>query len=188
MAGGVRLGLQLGRPGCQISRAACRRTARIATVITRWTAVVGPNRFARSPHLAHGTRRCSARRPVAGRQSSRPHEAPRNRDVEPGRVWSADQLDAFLSAAQRHRLFAFYCVAASTGAGRGELRYLRWHAVDLDTAEVTFGRSTAVVRGQRIEGTTKGGGGLAARHPDGMPASTNSKTTGTAIRQPRSSS
>jgi integrase len=28
---------------------------------------------------------------------------PRNRDVEPGRVWSADQLDAFLRAAQPHR-------------------------------------------------------------------------------------
>jgi len=29
--------------------------------------------------------------------------------------------------------------------------------VDLDAAEVTFGGSTAVVRGQRVEGTTKGG-------------------------------
>ena len=29
--------------------------------------------------------------------------------------------------------------------------------MDLDTAEVTFGGSTAVVRGQRVEGTTKGG-------------------------------
>jgi integrase len=44
-----------------------------------------------------------------------------------------------------------------TGARRGELPYLRWHAVDLDAAEVTFGGSTAVVRGQRVEGTTKGG-------------------------------
>ena len=82
---------------------------------------------------------------------------PRNRDVEPGRVWSADQLDAFLMAAQPHRLFAFYRLAAYTGARRGELLYLRWDAVDLDAAEVTFGGSTAVVRGQRVEGTTKGG-------------------------------
>ena len=29
--------------------------------------------------------------------------------------------------------------------------------MDLDAAEVTFGGSTAVVRGQRVEGTTKGG-------------------------------
>jgi integrase len=48
-------------------------------------------------------------------------------------------------------------LAAYTGARRGELLYLRWGAVDLDTAEVIFGGSTAVVRGQRIEGTTKGG-------------------------------
>jgi integrase len=43
------------------------------------------------------------------------------------------------------------------GARRGELLYLRWSAVDLDAAEVTFGGSTAVVRGHRVEGTTKGG-------------------------------
>ena len=29
--------------------------------------------------------------------------------------------------------------------------------MDLDAAEITFGGSTAVVRGQRVEGTTKGG-------------------------------
>lgn len=47
--------------------------------------------------------------------------------------------------------------AAYTGARRGELLYLRWSALDLDAAEVTFGGSAAVVRGQRIEGSTKGG-------------------------------
>ena len=73
-------------------------------------------------------------------------------------VYRADtyQLGAFLTAAQGHRLFAFYRLAAFTGARRGELLYLRWEAVNLDMAEVTFG-STAVVRGQRLEGTTKGG-------------------------------
>jgi integrase len=54
-------------------------------------------------------------------------------------------------------LFAFYRLAAYTGARRGELLYLRWSAVELDAAEVTFGGSTAVMRGQRVEGTTKGG-------------------------------
>jgi integrase len=48
-------------------------------------------------------------------------------------------------------------LAAYTGARRGELLYLRWDAVDLDAAEVTFGGSTAVVRGLRVEDTTKGG-------------------------------
>jgi integrase len=82
---------------------------------------------------------------------------PRNPGAEPTRVWTAEQLHAFLTDAQPHRLFAFYRLAAYTGARRGELLYLRWHAIDLDAAEVTFGGSTAVVRGQRVEGTTKGG-------------------------------
>jgi integrase len=82
---------------------------------------------------------------------------PRSTSSEPIQVWTADQLGTFLAAARSHRLFAFYRLAAYTGARRGELLYLRWHALDLDAAEVTFGGSTAVVRGQRVEGTTKGG-------------------------------
>ena len=82
---------------------------------------------------------------------------PRHHGTEPVRVWTTGQLDSFLSAARSHRLYAFYRLAAYTGARRGELLYLRWSAVDLDVAEVTFRGSTAVVRGQRIEGTTKGG-------------------------------
>src|SRR5215475_8498483 len=82
---------------------------------------------------------------------------PRSTNFEPMHVWTAHQLGAFLTTARSHRLFAFYRLAADTGARRGELLYLRWSAVDLDAAEVTFGGSTAVVRGQRIEGTTKGG-------------------------------
>jgi integrase len=82
---------------------------------------------------------------------------PRQRGVEPTRVWTAEQMDTFLTAARSHRLFAFYRLAAYTGARRGELLYLRWQAVNLGATEITFGGSPAVVRGQRIEGTTKGG-------------------------------
>jgi integrase len=82
---------------------------------------------------------------------------PRHHAPEPVQVWTTEQLDSFLSAARSHRLYAFYRLAAYTGARRGELLYLRWAAVDLDGVEVTFGGSTAVVRGQRVEGTTKGG-------------------------------
>lgn len=69
---------------------------------------------------------------------------PRSSGAEPTRVWTAEQLDAFLTTARSHRLFAFYRLAAYTGARRGELLYLRWHALDLDAAEVTFGGSTAL--------------------------------------------
>ena len=82
---------------------------------------------------------------------------PKSNAAEPIQVWTVEQLGSFLAAARSHRLFAFYRLAAYTGARRGELLYLRWSAVDLDAAEVTFGGSTAVVRGQRVEGTTKGG-------------------------------
>jgi len=82
---------------------------------------------------------------------------PRNRVAEPKQVWTVQQLAAFLATARSHRLFAFYRLAAYTGARRGELLYLRWEAIKIDAAEITFGGSTAVVRGQRVEGTTKGG-------------------------------
>ena len=82
---------------------------------------------------------------------------PRDRGAEPSRVWAADQLDSFLAFARSHRLYAFYRLAAYSGARRGELLYLRWSAVDLDAGEVTLGGSTAVVHGHRVEGTTKGG-------------------------------
>jgi integrase len=82
---------------------------------------------------------------------------PRATAAEPVQVWTVEQLGSFLTAARSHRLFAFYRLASYTGARRGELLYLRWAAVDLDAGEVTFGGSTAVVRGKRVEGTTKGG-------------------------------
>lgn len=80
---------------------------------------------------------------------------PRARRPEPGKVWTAAQLRAFLEHARSHRLFAFFHLAAHTGARRGELLHLRWSAVDLAAAEVTFGGTTSVIGGQRIEGSTK---------------------------------
>jgi integrase len=85
------------------------------------------------------------------------YRRPKSSAVEPVQVWTPEQLGSFLAVTRSHRLFAFCRLAAYTGARLGELLYLRWPAVDLDTAEVTFGGSTAVVRGQRVEGTAKGG-------------------------------
>jgi integrase len=82
---------------------------------------------------------------------------PRKPPSEPGKVWTADQLLAFLDTAATHRLFAFYRLAAYTGARRGELLHLRWRDIDLDHAEVRISGSAAVIAGQRIEGTTKSG-------------------------------
>ena len=82
---------------------------------------------------------------------------PRRRPAEPGDVWTAAQLRTFLKVAQTHRLFAFFHLAAYTGARRGELLNLRWRDVDLDNASVHIKGSAAFIAGKRIEGTTKSG-------------------------------
>ncbi|WP_433419720.1 tyrosine-type recombinase/integrase [Microtetraspora malaysiensis] len=82
---------------------------------------------------------------------------PRAQVTEPGTVWAPAQLRGFLTAARSHRLFAFFHLAAYTGARRGELCNLRWADVDLDTPQIRVTGSSAVVEGERIEGTTKGG-------------------------------
>ena len=82
---------------------------------------------------------------------------PRNPARERGDIWTVAQLRAFLDIAKTHRLFAFYHLAAYTGARRGELLNLRWHDVDLASARVRINGSTAVVGGTRIEGTIKRG-------------------------------
>lgn len=82
---------------------------------------------------------------------------PRKALSEPGQVWIPRPLRAFLDAASQHRLFAFCRLTAYTGARRGELLNLRWRDIDLDLGEVRISGSTAVIAGQRIEGTTKSG-------------------------------
>ena len=74
---------------------------------------------------------------------------PRAHTQEPGTVWTIAQLQTFLAAAQQHRLFAFFHVAAYTGARRSELLNLRWKGVDLDGKKVTITGSTAVIGGER---------------------------------------
>jgi integrase len=82
---------------------------------------------------------------------------PRAQGNEPGTVWTVAQLRAFLATARQHRLFAFFHVAAYTGARRGELLNLRWTDIDFDGRKITITGSTAVVAGERINGTTKSG-------------------------------
>jgi integrase len=82
---------------------------------------------------------------------------PRTPATEPGTVWHPAQLAAFLATARGHRLFAFYHLAAYTGARRGELLNLRWRDIDLDAPQIRITGSAAVIAGKRIEGTTKSG-------------------------------
>jgi integrase len=51
---------------------------------------------------------------------------PRAQVHEPGTIWTVAPLRTFLNTVRQHRLFAFFHVAAYTGARRGELLNLRW--------------------------------------------------------------
>ncbi len=74
-------------------------------------------------------------------------------------VWDAGQLSTFLAEVSTHRLFPFFRLASYTGARRGELLYLRWDNVVLDGGEphILIRGSVSMIRGHRVEGTTKSG-------------------------------
>lgn len=74
-------------------------------------------------------------------------------------VWDAEQLGRFLDAVAGDRLYPFFRLAAYTGARRGELLFLRWSSVVLDDDDphIWIRGATAIVRGRRVEGTTKTG-------------------------------
>ena len=90
---------------------------------------------------------------------------PRKPVRERGQIWTARQLRLFLDVAKAHRLFAFYHLAAYTGARRGELLNLRWRDIDLGSAEVHIRGSAAVVGGTRIEETLRAAGPV-RQNPD----------------------
>ncbi|GAC1385875.1 MAG: site-specific integrase [Marmoricola sp.] len=74
-------------------------------------------------------------------------------------VWDAKQLRLFLDEIAEHRLLPFFRLAAYTGARRGELLYLPWSNVHLegDDPYVLINGAITIVRGHRVEGTTKTG-------------------------------
>nr|WP_055504408.1 site-specific integrase [Nonomuraea pusilla] len=82
---------------------------------------------------------------------------PRREVREPGTVWTTDQLKEFLMHSRAHRLWAFFHLAAYTGARRGELLHLRWSDVDLDGKQLVIRGSASFIGGERVEGSTKSG-------------------------------
>ena len=82
---------------------------------------------------------------------------PRTTRAEVDPIWGPAELARFLEHAKSHRLFAFFHLAAFTGARRGELLNLSWADVDLPGRSIVITGSASVVEGRRIVGTTKGG-------------------------------
>lgn len=83
---------------------------------------------------------------------------PRKEPSQPTVMWSAEHLAEFLRTTSTHRLHAFFRLAAYTGARRGELMNLRWADVQFgEPPSIRLRGTVSVIRGQRVEGTTKGG-------------------------------
>ncbi|HMM95049.1 tyrosine-type recombinase/integrase [Phycicoccus sp.] len=83
---------------------------------------------------------------------------PRKELHQPVVMWNAENLAAFLETTSRHRMHAYFQLAAYTGARRGELMNLRWSDVHLGDGPFIRVRGTvAVIERRRVEGTTKGG-------------------------------
>jgi integrase len=62
-------------------------------------------------------------------------KAPKVRKVET-KVWTPEEVRAFLSTAELDRLYALYCLALATTMRQGELFGLHWRDVDLDAGMV----------------------------------------------------
>lgn len=63
------------------------------------------------------------------------------------RIWTPEQLTAFLQAERHRPLWPLWVVAAGTGMRRGELLGLRWSDVDADSATLHVRRALSSVAG-----------------------------------------
>ncbi|MEV4534661.1 tyrosine-type recombinase/integrase [Asanoa sp. NPDC049518] len=72
-----------------------------------------------------------------------------------GKGLTVDQARAVLAAAEGHRLYALYVVAATMGLRRGELLGLRWSDLDLDEGTMTIAQTVQRVGGVLLLQGTK---------------------------------
>ncbi len=77
-------------------------------------------------------------------------------------MWTAQDLAAFLTTTQGHRLHGYFRLAAYTGPRRGELMNLRWTDVHLgdEHGQFAFVRlrgTVSVIDGVRVEGPPRAG-------------------------------
>lgn len=66
------------------------------------------------------------------------------------RVWTVEQLRAFLVGVAGGRLFAAWLTLATTGLRRGELLGLEWRDIDLDARRLSVRRAVTVVNGRPV--------------------------------------
>lgn len=75
-------------------------------------------------------------------------------------LWTREEVHTFLKHCQSHRLFAFYRLAAYTGARRSELLALKWTDLDLEAKKLTISKGRVkTLHGVIDQASTKGGTG-----------------------------
>jgi integrase len=67
------------------------------------------------------------------------------------KVWTPEQLRAFLESQRSHRLYAAWLLIVTTGMRRGEVLGLSWDHVDLSRGRLSVVRSLTVVTYGRVE-------------------------------------
>ncbi len=70
-------------------------------------------------------------------------------------VWSADEVQRFLTAAEGDRLYALFRLVLATGMRRAEVCGLRWADVDLDAGPLSVRRGRVAVDYEVAEGEPK---------------------------------
>lgn len=71
------------------------------------------------------------------------------------KVWSPDELRAFLRHVAGDRLYAAWLLMATTGMRRGEVLGLRWVDVDLDAARISIVQNLTVANHRVVVGEPK---------------------------------
>jgi integrase len=78
-----------------------------------------------------------------------------------GKGLSVDQVQAILNAAQGHRLYPLYVVAATMGLRRGELLGMRWSDLNLDNGTLTIEQTVQRAGGKLVLSDAKSEGSAA---------------------------
>ncbi len=97
---------------------------------------LGPLTIRRIHHTLSGALKSAVKGGLIPRNPAPDAELPKA-VVPKVKVWTADQLGAFLDAIEGQRLYALYHLAAFAGMRRGELCGMSWDDVDLNTGRIT---------------------------------------------------
>lgn len=96
---------------------------------------LGPLTMRRIHNVLSGALKSAIRAGLISRNPAPDAELPKAAAPKP-KVWTAEQLGAFLDAITPERLYALYHLAAFAGMRRGELGGISWDDVDLDAGRI----------------------------------------------------